>query len=145
MTIDFIQKNKVEDLNTRVRAILGVPEDFLTDDIISSPTFIVKADKYINKAIKEYEELDENLINIAYIYYVCYLLCTGMYARLPRQMEDVNTKTILQNIDWDSKALEMLDMCNSTLEDAIEEVEDVSYGDTFAVLTDSSDYPNTSI
>ena len=145
MTIDFIQENKIEDLNTRVRAILGVPEDFLTDDIISSPTFIVKADKYINKSIKEYEDLDENLINIAYIYYVCYLLCTGMYARLPRQMEDVNTKTILQNIDWDSKALEMLDMCNSTLEDAIEEIEDVSYGDTFAVLTDSSDYPNTSI
>lgn len=145
MTIDFIDKNKIEDLNSRVRAILGVPEDFLTDDIISSPTFIEKADRYINRAIKEYEDLDEYLVNIAYVYYVCYLLCFGMSARLPKQMEDVNTKTILQSIDWDSKALELLGQCNDALEEAIEELGEVQYGDTFAVLTDSSEYPNTSI
>ena len=145
MTIDFIEKSKIKDLNTRVRAILGVPEEFLEDKVISSPTFSIKANKYINKKIQEYEELDESLITIAFIYYVCYLLCVGMPSRLPKQMENVNTKTILQNIDWDAKALEMLDSCNDTLEEAIEEFDEVEYGATFAVLSDSSEYPNTSI
>ena len=145
MTIDFIKDKKIEDLNSRVRAILGVPEEILTNEIISSPTFIVKSNKYINKKIKEYEDLDESLINIAFIYYVCYLLCFGMYARLPKQMENVNTKTVLQNIDWDAKALELLDECNSALDEAIEEIEDMQYGQTFAVLSDVSEYPNTMI
>lgn len=145
MTIDFINEKKIEDLSSKVRAILGVPEDFLTDEIISSPAFAIKADKYINKAIKEYEGLDENLLCVAYVYYVCYLLCIGMEARLPKQMEDVNTKTILQNIDWAGKALELLGNCDDLIDDAIEEITDVQYGDSFAVLTDSSEYPNTSI
>lgn len=145
MTIDFIDKNKIDDLNIRVRAILGIPEEFLEDAVISSPTFVIKANKYINKKIEDYEELDESLLTIAYIYYVCYLLCVGMPARLPKQMENVNTKTVLQNIDWDAKALEMLDNCNDTLEEAIEDVEDIQYGATFAVLSNPSEYPNTSI
>ena len=145
MKIDFVDKNKIENLGIRVRAILGVPEEYLTDDIISSPTFAIKASKYINKNISEYEDLDENLLNIAFIYYICYLLCSGMSARLPKQMENVNTKTVLQSIDWDSKALEMLGQCNDTLEEALEDIEDIQYGETFAVLSDASEYPNTSI
>lgn len=145
MNIDFIKANRIEDLNSRVRAILGVPEEFLTDEDIFSPTFIVKANKYINKKIFDYEELDTSLLNIAFVYYVCYLLCSGMYGRLPKQMENVNTKTILQNIDWDKKALEMLDQCEDALNSAIEDFEDIQYGNTFAVLSDASEYPNTSI
>lgn len=143
MTIDFLEKSKVENLESRVRAILGVPEDFLEDTVISSPTFLIKANKYVNNKIKEYTELDESLITIAYIYYICYLLCFGMSARLPKQMENVNTKTVLQNIDWDSKALEMLAACDEALEEAIDEP--IDYGATFAVLSDVSEYPNTSI
>lgn len=144
MTVNF--KNKTEDLGERVRAILGVPEDFLTDEIILSPVFLQKSEKYINKKIKEYENLDEQLINIAFVYYVCYLLCFGMYARLPKQMENVSTKTVLQSIDWDSKALELLGKCDEALEEAIEDVvENIQYGNTFAVLSDASEYPNTNI
>lgn len=144
MTVDF--KNKTEDLGKRVRAILGVPENFLTDEIILSPDFLQKASKYINKQIKEYEGLDAQLINIAFVYYVCYLLCFGMYARLPKQMENVSTKTVLQSIDWDSKALELLDKCNEALEEAIEDVvDDIQYGNTYAVLSEASEYPNTNI
>jgi hypothetical protein len=146
MTIDFVNQAENSQLGQRVRAILGVPEEFLTDDIISSPIFITKADKYINKKISEYESLDKNLLNIAYVYYIAYLLCLGMYARLPKQMENLSTKTILQSIDWDSKALELLDQCNEIIDDAIEELgEDVETGNTFAVLTDESEYPNTTI
>lgn len=145
MNIDFIDKDAIDSLPTRVRAILGVPEPFLPDDIINSPTFNLKANNYINKKIFEYENLDVSLLNIAYVYYICYLLCSGMYARLPKQMENVNSKTVLQNIDWDSKALEMLDMCNDAILEAIEDIEDVEYGATFAVLSDSSEYPNTTI
>ena len=145
MKINFKDDKKITDLGLRVRSILGVPEEYLTDEIITSPDFVIKAQKFINKKIEDYEELDESLLTIAFIYYICYLLCFGMHARLPKQMENVNTKTVLQSIDWDSKALEMLNMCNETLEEAIAEIDEIEYGDTFAVLSDSSEYPNTMI
>lgn len=145
MTID-LETNPIEDLEDRVRAIMGVPELILIDDVISSPVFLARAEKYINRRIKEYEELDENLIQIATLYYICYLLCPGMYARLPKQMENVSTKTVLQNIDWDKMALDMLAKCNEVLEEALLEIdEDIDYSVSFAVLTDSSEYPNETI
>lgn len=145
MVID-LEENPIDELGDRVRAIMGVPELVLLDDTISSPVFITKAEKYINKNIQEYEDLDENLIEIAIIYYICYLLCPGMYSRLPKQMENVSTKTVLQSIDWDKMALDMLGKCNEILEEAILEVsDDIDYSVSFAVLTDSSEYPNTNI
>ena len=145
MTIN-LEENPIDDLEIRVRAIMGVPELILLDDTISSPDFSKRAENYINKTIKDYEGLDESLIEIATIYYICYLLCPGMYARLPKQMENVSTKTILQTIDWDKMALEMLNKCNEILDEAIAQVdEDVDYSVTFAVLTDSSEYPNENI
>lgn len=141
-----LEDNPIDELGIRVRAIMGVPELVLLDDIISSPVFITKAEKYINKNIEEYEGLDERLIEIATIYYICYLLCPGMYARLPKQMENVSTKTVLQSIDWDKMAIDMLGKCNEILEEAISEVtDDIDYSVSFAVLTDSSEYPNTNI
>jgi hypothetical protein len=150
MTIGFEDNFSKEELGTRIRAIMGVPEEILDNEVINSPTFKIKANKYINKKILDYteEQLSQSLelLNIAYLYYVCYLLCTGMYARLPKQMENVSTKTILQTIDWDSKALEMLNKCDEIMDDLISELdENFQYGNTFAVLTDSSDYPNTNI
>lgn len=145
MTID-LEANPIEDLEDRVRAIMGVPELILIDDVISSPVFLARAEKYINRRIKEYEELDESLLQIATLYYICYLLCPGMYARLPKQMENVSTKTVLQNIDWDKMALDMLAKCNEVLEEALLEIdEDIDYSVSFAVLTDSSEYPNETI
>lgn len=144
MEIKFEEVNK--ELPTRARAILGVPEEILTDEIISSPIFALKASKYVNKKIQEYEEVDKDLLDIAYIYYVCYLLCTGMYARLPKQMENTSTKTILQTINWDERALELLNTCDETIDMAIAEiVDDLETGNSFAVLTSSSEYPNTTI
>ena len=145
MIIDLVE-NPISDLGIRVRAIMGVPELILLDDTISSPVFLKRAENYINKTIKDYENLDEDLIQIATIYYICYLLCPGMYARLPKQMENVSTKTILQTIDWDTMALNMLNKCNEILDEAIAEVdEDIDYSVSFAVLTDSSEYPNENI
>ena len=145
MTID-LETSPIEELEDRVRAIMGVPELILIDDVISSPVFLARAEKYINRQIKEYEELDENLVQIATLYYICYLLCPGMYARLPKQMENVSTKTVLQNIDWDKMALDMLAKCNEVLEEALLEIdEDVDYSVSFAVLTNSSEYPNQNI
>ena len=145
-----------EELGTKVRAILGVPEEILTDDIIASPIFELRASKYINKKINSYideateeiseEDIDKDLLEIAYIYYICYLLCTGMDARLPKQMENTSTKTILQTISWDEKALEMLQTCNDTIDSVMEDIiDETDLGFTFAVLTDESEYPNTSI
>lgn len=142
-----LQKKEIDNLGIRVRAIMGVPELILLDETINSPDFIKRAEKYINKNIAEYEGLDENLIEIATIYYICYLLCPGMYARLPKQMENVSTKTVLQSIDWNSMALDMLGKCNEILEEAISEVDEdaIDYSVSFATLTDESEYPNTSI
>ena len=139
-----------KELGIRIRAIMGVPEEILDDEVINSPTFKVKANKYINKKITDYteEQLSPSfeLLDIAYLYYIGYLLCTGMYARLPKQMENVSTKTVLQTIDWDSKALELLGKCDEIIDDIISEIDDnFQYGNTFAVLTDTSDYPNTNI
>lgn len=145
MTVDFTE-NKIDDLPIRVRAIMGVPDLILLDDVISSPDFLLRANKYINKIIKEYEDLDTSLLEIAAIYYICYLICPGMYARLPKQMENTSTKTILQSINWDAMAIEMLGKCNGILDDAISEVnDDIDYSVSFAVLTSSSEYPNDTI
>ena len=145
MTVDFTE-NKIDDLPIRVRAIMGVPDLILLDDVISSPDFLLRANKYINKIIKEYEDLDTSLLEIAAIYYICYLICPGMYARLPKQMENTSTKTILQSIDWDKMALDMLGKCNEILEEAIlDVVDEIDYSVSFAVLTDTSEYPNTNI
>lgn len=152
--IKFEENN--EELSNRVRAILGVPEEILTDDIISSPVFELRASKYINKKVNSYitneteeiseEDIDKDLLEIAYVYYICYLLCFGMDARLPKQMENTSTKTILQTINWDAKALEMLQTCDDTIDLAMEEViGETDLGFTFAVLTDESEYPNTTI
>lgn len=136
----------IEDLEERVRAVMGVPELILTDDIISSPIFIAKAESYINRKIKEYQGLDESLLQIAAIYYIGYLLCPGMYARLPKQMENTSTKTVLQNIDWDKLALDLLGKCNEIIDDAIFTIgEETDNYVSFAVLTSSSEYPNTNI
>ena len=141
-----LEDNPIDELEVRVRAIMGVPELILLNDVITSPDFLIRAERYINKRIKEYDNLDESLIQIATIYYICYLLCPGMYARLPKQMENVSTKTVLQNIDWDKMALEMLGKCNDLLEEAILEIgEDIDYSVSFATLTASSEYPNTNI
>ena len=145
MTVDFTE-NKIDDLPIRVRAIMGVPDLILLDDVISSPDFLLRANKYINKIIKEYEDLDTSLLEIAAIYYICYLICPGMYARLPKQMENTSTKTILQSINWDAMAIEMLGKCNEILEEAIlDVVDEIDYSVSFAVLTDTSEYPNTNI
>lgn len=146
MSIEFKIGNNT--LSDNVRAILGVPEEILTNDIISSPVFAAKAEKYINKKIKDYqeEELDLELLKVSYSYYISYLLCVGMDARLPKQMENLSTKTILQSINWIQKAEEVLARCNEIIDDVIEAIdEDVETGSTFAVLTNSSEYPNTLI
>lgn len=148
MAIDFEEDGE---LGIKVRAILGVPEEFLTDEVISSPVFLKQAETYINKKISEYTikqgSIPEELLKIGYIYYVCYLLCLGMYARLPKQMDNVNTKTILLSIDWNQMALDMLDRCDEIVDNALEDFqdEDINYGNTYAVLTDASEYPNTTI
>lgn len=147
MNLKFIDEkgnSTIKELAQRVRVIIGVPIEFLDDNTILSSTFLLETQNYINKNIKEYEELDETKINISYIYYMCYLICSGMYARLPKQMKNTSTETTLQTINWDEKALEYLDKANSSLYEAIEDVDDTDlYGTTIATLSNETIYPNT--
>lgn len=160
-----------EEISKRVRAILGVPDNFLTDEVICSPIFKNKAVSYINKAISDYAErikeiieefekqneeilepekkvkFDFGLLEIASMYYISYALCIGMDARLPKQMENLSTKTLLQNINWDEKALELLNRCDEAIEDFLEEngIDDTNIYNTFAELSAESQYPNTNL
>ena len=133
----------------RVRAILGVPDAILTDEIISSSIFKEQAENYINKNIKQYLELiDEKnteLLEISSMYYISYLLCVGMDSRLPKQMENLSTKTVLNSINWDEKALEMLSKADEILDDFLEDYTDDNGYDTFAELSDEMEYPETNI
>lgn len=149
----MISKYKIkpgpEGIGKRIRAILGIPEGFLDDEVISSSIFIKQAENYINKNISEYLELiDENNVNlleISSMYYISYLLCTGMDARLPKQMENLSTKTVLNSINWDDKALEMLNKADEILDDFLEDYTDDNGYNTFADLSDEMDYPETNI
>lgn len=140
------------EVGKRVRAILGVPDAVLTDEVISSQTFIKKAELYINRQIKDYvqyitEETDYELLKVSAMYYLSYLLCVGMDARLPKQMENLSTKTILQNISWDAKALEMLEKAQESISDFLSEyeIEEIDYSITFADLSDEMEYPEASV
>lgn len=136
-------------VSERVRAILGVPQEILTDDIISSSIFKEQAENYINKNINEYLELidksNTNLLDISAMYYISYLLCTGMDARLPKQMENLSTKTVLNSINWDEKALEMLAKADEILDDFLEDYTDDNGYNSFAELSDEMEYPETNI
>lgn len=136
-------------IGKRVRAILGVPEAILTNEIISSSIFKKQAENYINKNIKKYLELidknNTNLLEISSMYYIAYLLCTGMDSRLPKQMENLSTKTVLNSINWDEKALEMLNKADEVLDDFLEDYTDEDGYNTFADLSDEMDYPETNI
>ena len=136
-------------IGKRVRAILGVPEAILTNEIISSSIFKKQAENYINKNIKDYLELidknNTNLLGISSMYYIAYLLCTGMDSRLPKQMENLSTKTVLNSINWDEKALEMLNKADEVLDDFLEDYTDEDGYNTFADLSDEMDYPETNI
>lgn len=140
------------EVGKRVRAILGVPDVVLTDEVISSQTFIKKTELYINRQIKDYleyftEEVDYDLLKVSAMYYISYLLCVGMDARLPKQMENLSTKTILQNISWDVKALEMLEKAQESLSDFLSEydIDEVDYSMTFADLSDEIEYPEANV
>lgn len=140
--MNFLEDEK--EVGIRVRAVLGVPEEILTDEIISSPIFITKAQKYLNTEIENYSEEQKDMINVAYIYYIAYLLCPGMYARLPQRMENLSTKTLLQSIDWNEKSYEMLNFCNETIDQILKDLGDEeSYYPTYIGITDASEYPNT--
>lgn len=146
--IENTNQQNFQDLGTKVRAIMGVPETLLPDEVIASPIFLEKSKKYIQVYLKDYPDKDfeENLLEIAQIYYICYLLCPGMFSRLPKQMENTSTKTILQSMDWNNIASDMLEKCNDILEDLIEEIDEtVDFGTSFAVLTEASEYPNTTV
>lgn len=136
-------------IGKRVRAILGVPEAILTNEIISSSIFKKQAENYINKNIKDYLELinknNTNLLEISSMYYIAYLLCAGMDSRLPKQMENLSTKTVLNSINWDEKALEMLNKADEVLDDFLEDYTDEDGYNTFADLSDEMDYPETNI
>lgn len=142
-------KLEEEEIGQRVRAIIGVPKILLEDEFISSSIFIDQAEVYINKNISEYlEEIEENdvgLLDISSMYYISYLLCVGMDARLPKQMENLSTKTVLNSIDWDEKALEFLAKADELLDDFLEDYTDETGYNSFADLSDEMEYPETNI
>lgn len=146
---------KDSDLSSRVKSVIGIPDAFLNDSVITSPDFKYKAEIYINSQLNELNEIYEEeekevseevqrLIDMSAIYYIAYLLCVSMPVRLPNRMENISTKTLLQTIDWYKFAEEMLGRCDDLLSKILEdeEVDSSTLGNTVIALSDETTYPN---
>ena len=145
----YSSKMENSDLCLRVREVFGIDEVFLTDSEITSPIIKTKFNQYLQSYLKDLgdveitEENEINLLDVAQVYYTCYHLCFGMDVRLPNKMENVNTKTTLQSIDWAAKAAEMLKNCDEMLDDILEEEGFVTISmATIIDISDESPYPN---
>lgn len=139
-------------LATRVKSVIGVPDAFLSDDVVTSPDFKDKAQEYINNQLydireKYQDEVPEDIqskIDMSAVYYICSLIGVTMPVRLPIRMENISTKTLLQTIDWYKFSEEMLSRCDSILSNMLKDegiTDDL--GSTIIVLTDETVYPNT--
>lgn len=135
------------DIAERVISVIGIPKELLNPEDIVSPEYKIKAEKYIKRKlsnilndIQEFEKLD---IKMAYIYYLVYLIAPSMPVRLPQRMENISTKTLLQTIDWNSFAEEMLNRCDELLDNLLEDYgEELLVGNTMIDLSNSVPYPN---
>lgn len=140
-----------KDISARVKSVIGIPDVFLSDVTITSPDFKDKAEMYINSQLKEIQNkkvsgTEQDLIDMSAIYYISYLLCISMPIRLPQRMENISTKTLLQNIDWYKFGEEMLGRCDDLLNKILEDNDIViQSGTTMIALSDEMSYPNTSI
>lgn len=142
----FLKEMDEEEIITRVQTVFGIPKVMFDGEDIVSPVFVSKAKKYVEKRLNEIEEIeeaDQEMVKIAFIYYLCYLIAPTMYTRLPQKMENISTKTTMFNIDWYKFAEEMLKNCEDILEDLLEEYGiELVYGTTAVDLSDEAPYPN---
>lgn len=140
-----------KDISARVKSVIGIPDVFLNDDTITSPDFKDRAEIYINSQLSKIQNIsikgtEQDLIDMSAIYYISYLLCISMPIRLPQRMENISTKTLLQNIDWYKFGEEMLGRCDDLLNKILEDNDIViQSGTTMIALSDEMSYPNTSI
>ena len=142
----FLKEMDEEEIITRVQTVFGIPKVMFDGEDIVSPVFVSKAKKYVEKRLNEIEEIeeaDQEMVKIAFIYYLCYLIAPNMYTRLPQKMENISTKTTMFNIDWYKFAEEMLKNCEDIIEDLLEEYGiELVYGTTAVDLSDEAPYPN---
>lgn len=135
------------ELVERVTAVIGIPKELLNPENVVSPEYKIKAKNYIKRRlaniIDDIQSFEKETIRMAYIYYIVYLISPTMPVRLPQRMENISTKTLLQTIDWNSFADEMLNRCDGLLDELLEDHgEEITLGNTFVELSDSVPYPN---
>lgn len=135
------------ELVERVTAVIGIPKELLNPENVVSPEYKIKAKNYIKRRlaniIDDIQSFEKETIRMAYIYYIVYLISPTMPVRLPQRMENISTKTLLQTIDWNSFADEMLNRCDELLNELLEDHgEEITLGNTFVELSDSVPYPN---
>lgn len=145
-----IQKDIIgdeEEIYERVQSVLGVPKILLDSKDVISPEYKLKAENYIKKNLKSiYEQLEEKdraFVEIAYIYYLTYLISKTMPIRLPKTMKNISTETTLQTIDWNQFGEEMLTNCDELLAQLQEDYGvETTIGYTMVDLSDVASYPN---
>lgn len=87
----------------RVRALLGVDNAYLPDNVINSPDFLALSEMEIIKIVPNYEELegeDKLYFESAIIYDLGARLCPSMKNRLPKKSSGVHFQSELST-DWD--------------------------------------------
>lgn len=136
-----------EEIYGRVQSVLGIPSVLLDSKDVVSPEYKLKAENYIKKSLfniyEQIDDKDKSFVEIAYIYYLTYLISKTMPIRLPKTMKNVSTETTLQTIDWKQFGEEMLANCDEMLSQLLEDYgEEVTIGYTMVDLSDQSTYPN---
>ena len=136
-----------EEIYERVQSVLGIPSVLLDSKDVVSPEYKLKAENYIKKSLfniyEQIDDKDKSFVEIAYIYYLTYLISKTMPIRLPKTMKNISTETTLQTIDWKQFGEEMLANCDEMLSQLLEDYgEEVTIGYTMVDLSDQSTYPN---
>lgn len=132
----------------RVKSVFGIPNVLLEDEDIISPEYKIRAEKYIKRKLStiynDIKEIEKGNIQIAYIYYLAYLICPSMQIRLPQKMKNISTETDMQTINWYTLGQEMLNRCDEIIDDLIDEYseEETTLGNTIVELSDTVSYPN---
>lgn len=96
----------------QVRSLLGVEEDDLPDEVISSSLNVGVAEAVVIRRVPNYatitDQADLLFLKMAVIHYIAYTLAPGMAARMKQSIQTLDVKWSNQKIDWEARAAELL-------------------------------------
>lgn len=148
--ISYESEMTPEQYCNNVRYNIGVDEVYVSNQDILSPTNDVMFKNFLKKQtadLPDQEITADSLIELIDAAKVCYTssrIARTMNTRLPIRMENLSTKTLLAETDWDALADKMEASASELLADLVDELatEETIVGSTIVDLTGSNEYTN---